>query len=206
MGVYVITNGDGSYIHKDDTSGKYVPIRSFRKATQWDNILKANSVLNNSVPKAIRSNYAVELVKTEHIVEKESIAVQNEICFRNIEDDNISEWVNKINTIKEVLSGSDSRQRELDEKLSNTDKEIVDIEHYIEFGKFNAYQGWMCFKMLQNLLKQRRKIKNEQQVLYLIKQCKINGDSITALSQTVSDIQNKCYTPRAFLELFRSGK
>lgn len=206
MGVYVITNGDGSYIHKDDTSGKYVPIRSFRKATQWDNILKANSVLNNSVPKAIRSNYAVELVKTEHIVEKESIAVQNEICFRNIEDDNISEWVNKINTIKEVLSGSDSRQRELDEKLSNTDKEIVDIEHYIEFGKFNAYQGWMCFKMLQNLLKQRRKIKNEQQVLYLIKQCKINGDSITALSQTVSDIQNKCYTPRAFPELFRSGK
>lgn len=206
MGVYVITNGEGSYIHKDDTSGKYVPIRSFRKATQWDNILKANSVLNNSVPKAIRSSYAVELVKTEHIVEKESIAVQNEICFRNIEDDNISEWVNKINTIKEVLSGSDSRQRELDEKLSNTDKEIVDIEHYIEFGKFNAYQGWMCFKMLQNLLKQRRKIKNEQQVLYLIKQCKINGDSITALSQTVSDIQNKCYTPRAFPELFRSGK
>ena len=36
MGVYVITNGEGSYIHKDKASGKYVPIRSFNKATQWD--------------------------------------------------------------------------------------------------------------------------------------------------------------------------
>lgn len=206
MGVYVITNGDGSYIHRDETTGKYVPIRSFKKATQWDSVMKANSILNNSVPKTIRKNYAVQLVDTEHTVEKKDMTVQKELCFKNIEDDNIADWLEKINQIKEVLSGSDARQLELNEKLSGIDKEIVDIEHYIEFGKFNAYQGWMCFKMLQNLLRQRRKIKNEQQVLGLIKQCKISADSISALSQTVSDIQNKCYTPRAFPELFRSGK
>ncbi len=206
MGVYVITNGEGSYIHRDESTGKYVPIRSFKKATQWDAVTKANSVLNNSVAKAIRSAYAVQLIDTEHIVEKEDMTVQQELCFKNIEDDNIADWLEKINLIREALSGSDARQNELNEKLSGISKEIVDIEHYIEFGKFNAYQGWMCFKMLQNLLKQRRKIKNEQQVLGLIKQCRINGDSIAALAQTVSDIQNKCYTPRAFPELFRSGK
>ena len=59
MGVYVITNGDGSYIHRDETTGKYVPIRSFKKATQWDSVMKANSILNNSVPKTIRKDYAV---------------------------------------------------------------------------------------------------------------------------------------------------
>ena len=206
MGVYVITNGDGSYIHRDETTGKYVPIRSFKQATQWDSVLKANSILNNSLPKTIRNDYAVQLIDTEHIVEKKDMTVQKELCFRNIEDDNISDWLDKINKIRDVLSGSDVRQTELSEKLSGIDKEIVDIEHYIEFGKFNAYQGWMCFKMLQNLLKQRRKIKNEQQVLNLIKQCKISGDSIAALAQVISDIQNKCYTPRAFPELFRSGK
>lgn len=205
MGVYIITNGKGSYIHRDETTGKYVPIRSLKKATQWDSVTKANSILNNSIAKATRPGYGVKFVGTEQTVEKNDVTMLNKLCFKNIEDDNINDWLDKINQLREILSGSDTRQTELNEKLSGIDKEIVDIEHYIEFGKFNAYQGWMCFKMLQNLLKQRRKIKNEQQVLGLIKQCKINGDSIAALANTISDIQNKCYTPRAFPELFRSG-
>lgn len=206
MGVYVITNGEGSYIHRDEASGKYVPIRSFSKATQWDSIVKANGILNNSIAKNIRSGYAVQLVDTEKTVVKENTSVQNDLCFRNITDDNINEWLQKINTIMDVMSGADARQQELNSKLSEVDKEIVDVEHYIEFGKFNAYQGWMCFKMLQNLLKQRRKYKNEMQALNLIRQCRFDRNSLTALAQTISDIQNKCYTPRAFPELFRSGK
>lgn len=206
MGVYVITNGEGSYIHRDEVSGKYVPIRSFKQATQWDSIVKANGVLNNSITKNIRRDYAVHLIDTEKTVEKEDLTVQSGLCFRNITDDNINEWLSKINAIMESMSGSDARQQELNGKLSNIDKEIVDAEHYIEFGKFNAYQGWMCFKMLQNLLKQRRKYKNEMQVLNLIRQCRFDRSSLSALSQNISDIQNKCYTPRAFPELFRSGK
>ena len=195
MGVYIITDGEGSYIHRDEATGKYVPIRSFKKATQWDAIKKANSVLNNSVTKAIRSGYAVQLIDTEQTVEKEDITMLQKLCFKKVEDDNIKDWFEKINLIREALSGLDARQTELKEKLSRISKEIVDIRHYIEFGKFNAYQGWMCFKILQNLLKQRRKIKNEQQVLGLIKQNQINGESMAALAQTISDIQNKCYTP-----------
>lgn len=206
MGVYVLTDGKGSYIRKDETTGKYVPIRSFKHANQWDNILKAKSVLDNSIAKAIRKDYVVQLVDTEHIVEKEDLSKQSELVFREIEDDNISDWLSKINTIKDVLSGSDMRVSELTEKLSEVDREIVDVQHYIEFGKFNAYQGWMCFKMLQNMLQQRRKYKNEISVLNMIKQCKFDMNSLTALSQTISDATNKKYTPRAFPELFRSGK
>ena len=124
MGVYVITNGEGSYIHRDETSGKYVPIRSFNKATQWDSIVKANGILNNSIAKNIRSGYAVQLVDTEKTVVKENTVVQEDICFRNITDDNIAEWLSKINTIMEVMSGSDARQQELNGKLSDIDKEM----------------------------------------------------------------------------------
>ena len=134
MGVYVITNGEGSYIHRDEASGKYVPIRSFSKATQWDSIVNANGILNNSIAKNIRSGYAVQLVDTEKTVVKENTSVQNDLCFRNITDDNINEWLQKINTIMDVMSGSDARQQELNSKLSEVDKEIVDVEHYIEFG------------------------------------------------------------------------
>ena len=50
MGFYVITDGNGSYIHRN-SDNKFVTIRSMKQATQWDNIVKANTVLNNSIPK-----------------------------------------------------------------------------------------------------------------------------------------------------------
>lgn len=90
-------------------------------------------------------------------------------------------------------------------KLSDVDKEISDIEHYIEFGKFNCYQGWLCFKMLQNLLQQRRQYKNEMQIITRMKESKISGDSIKALFEGVKELQNKVYTPRKFPELFKGA-
>lgn len=206
MGVYVLTDGNGNYIQKDSSTGKYVMIRSFKQAQQWDSQIKAHSVLNNSLAKSIRNNFAVQLIDTENIIEKDDLSKQKELCFRAIDDGNIDSWLEKVNTIMDVLSGSDTRKEELVSKLSEVDKEIVDIQHYIEFGKFNCYQGWMCFKMLQNTLQQRRKYKNEIAVLNLIKQCKFDRSSIEALSTTIADIQNKCYRPRAFPELFSGSE
>lgn len=148
----------------------------------------------------------MQLIATENTIEKDDMSKQKELCFRAIDDGNIDDWLEKVNTIMNVLSGSDTRKDELVAKLSEIDKEIVDIQHYIEFGKFNCYQGWMCFKMLQNTLQQRRKYKNEIAVLNLIKQCKFDKSSLEALSATIADIQNKCYRPRAFPELFSGNE
>lgn len=206
MGVYVLTDGQGNYIRKDNLTGRYVPVRSFKQAQQWDSQVKAHSILNNSLAKSIRNNYAVQLIDTENIIEKDDMSKQKELCFRAIDDGNIDDWLEKVNTIMNILSGSNTRKDDLVAKLSEIDKEIVDIQHYIEFGKFNCYQGWMCFKMLQNTLRQRRKYKNEIAVLNLIKQCKFDKSSLEALSTTIADIQNKCYRPRAFPELFRGNE
>lgn len=206
MGVYVLTDGHGNYIRKDNSTERYVPVRSFKQAQQWDSQVKAHSVLNNSLKKSIRNNYAVQFFDTENIIVKDDIEKQKKLCFSVIEDDNIDDWLSKVNTIIDVLSGSDARKQELTVKLSEVDKEIVDIQHYIEFGKFNCCQGWMCFKMLQNTLQQRRKYKNEIAVLNLIKQCKFDKSSLEDLSTTIADIRNKCYRPRAFPELFMGNE
>lgn len=204
MGFYVLTNGDGKYIRKDNLTGKYVPIKSLKQATRWTNLIAANTILNNSIPKNIRMNYATEYISSEDTVEKRDTSVQNELCFKTIKNDNVDDWLSKMSIILDIFSDSTERSSELSSQLSSIDKEIVDIEHYIEFGKFNAYQGWICFKMLQNLLQQRRKYKNELQALKLIKDCKFDRESIKDLIQNISDIQNKCYTPRAFPELFKT--
>ncbi len=203
MGVFVITNGEGTYIRKDGSTGKFVPVRGIKYATQWDSIQKASSVLNNSIAKSIRTGFAVQLIETENTVEKDDSGVRINLCQRDIIDDEIKVWIDRISAITDLISNSDTRKEELINKLSEIDKEIVDIEHYIEFGNFNAYQGWQCFKMLQNALLQRRKYKNEMSVIELIGKCKIDEKSLQALSETVVNIENKCYRPRALPELFR---
>lgn len=203
MGVYVIANQKGYYIRNDVTSGKYVPVKSLKYATRWEDPVKANKVLHNSITKNIRKDYSVRFVEATKEVKKDNLSVQQDICFGSISDDNVGEWLLKINTIKEILSGSDTNRQELNERLSDIDRKIVDVEHYIEFGNFNAYQGWLCFKMLQNLLKQRRNYKNEMHILNLIEKCRFDTESLSSLSQAISDIQNKSYIPRALPELFK---
>lgn len=205
MAYYVITDGNGNYIRHDVGTGKYVPIRSLKGAKQFDNILKANAVLKNSISSSIRSFYEVRLVDTSYQVDKitpESENKQSEIIFREVEDDNIQDWLSKINIIRDTLSGSGQRENELQEKLSEIDKEIVDINHYIEFGNYNACQGWRCFKMLQQLLRQRRKYKNELSVIQMIKACNFDPDAVSRLSDKISESTKKTYMPRAFPELF----
>ena len=75
--------------------------------------------------------------------------------------------------------------------LSDIDKEINDIYHYIEFSNLDAYRGWKAYKMLKDKLNERRRIKN-------------NLSSATRLSQTIkakrlkinNEQQTKKYTPR----------
>ena len=202
MGYYVLTNGEGSYITLDKGGNKYVPIKSSNAAHKFPDLKRAMNVLNNSITTSIRSHYMPEYHKTEEIVEKIETERQNEICFREIENNEIADWQKRIMQLLDLFGGTDNRTSELSEKLSDVDKKIVDVEHYIEFGKFNAYQGWICFKMLQNLLQQRRQYKNEMQVLQKIKSCPISKEAIKALSDSVAEAQNKVYKPRKFTELF----
>ena len=205
MGFYVLANGQGEYIRHDKGTGKYVKVRSFNQAMQFPDSTRAESILRSSVSKAIRVGFYAEHHDTEDIVNRDNIEKQNEICFRAIDVGEISEWQEKISQIQQLIAGIDTRFDTLVNNLSNVDQEITDVEHYIEFGKFNCYQGWLCFKMLKNLLQQRRHFKNELQVLSKIKECKIQSNSLGSLFHNIKEIQDKVYTPRKFPELFKGG-
>lgn len=55
MGVYVLTDGKGSYICVNNN--KYVPIRELRSAEKFDSGYMATTILNNQVAKRIRDIY-----------------------------------------------------------------------------------------------------------------------------------------------------
>ena len=102
----------------------------------------------------------------------------------------------------DLIKNVSDRKQELIAEQQRVDLEIVDIQHYIELGNFNAYNGWLASKMLQNKLRQRRKIKDELLIINSIGSTQINAASIENLHKSVNGLNTRKYTPRVLSELF----
>lgn len=208
----MISDGRGTYIRKD-FSGRYTPVRNETLADTWNERSKAQNVLNNQINKNIRNRYKIIEMIIEPPKHCNSISSQinkaekqekmvKELFNEEIEETQLDKWEQGMNSFNDFIVDMEERRDKLSNELSNVDKEITDIQHYIEFGKFNAYQGWLAFSMLRHRLKKRRKIKNELQVLSQIGECKINSSMIANIQEAIHRIDDKSYTPRILAELF----
>ena len=94
----------------------------------------------------------------------------------------------------------------LNEELSNLDKEISDVLHYIEFYKFNAAEGSKLAKLLKTITEKRRDVKNELKLINIIKTHTLNmvGDGKTTTAIKALDDQK--YNPRILTSLFERKK
>ena len=221
MAVFVLFDGDESYITQDRATHKYVPIRSEKQATRFPTFEKANNVLKSSIPKTIRSRYKITLVtETENLAHfaaqnnhelahdaDNAYQVQLDICDMEIKQAPIDEMLDKFESINSLFMDMASLGEDIEkipQLLSDIDKKINDVEHYIEFGgNFNAYQGWLCFKILQNLLRQRRQYKNYQEAYHRISESKLTIESIENLITSLKGLNNQTYHARALPELFQ---
>jgi len=206
MVAYVLSDGTGRYIRKDNGSGKYVSVKGEKYALQFQTSESALKILYNSIPKTIRDNFGVEEIVIEDVKTTKNMDVVKGIINKNIVDNEISSWLTKVDAFIELTENVEARIVELVELLSTTDKEICDIQHYIEFSSLNAYQGWLATSMLQNRLRQRRKYKDELAALNLIKSCKIDSKSIENLHRSVDGLGGRKYSPRVLSELFLDTK
>lgn len=202
---YVLSDKNGRYIRKDNGTNKYVTIRGERYAMRFPEYSKAANVLKNCVAKTIRSTFSVvEVVTGDDTLTptptKEEVI--KSIVEKNIVNDDIRGWLEKVEAITSLTESMDVRAEELSTLQSNVEKEIVDIQHYIEFGNLNAYQGWLATSMLQNRLRQRRKYKDELMAIHLIKTCKIDANAIENLHSAIDGLSNRKYAPRMLPGLF----
>lgn len=209
---YVITDGHGSYIRKDEFSGKYVPVRNASFAERFEQRCKAANVLKNAIGKNIRSRYKVIDVEEEMAHARPTVREVNgstnknqvvkTIASEEPAESQTEKWVSCAETLTEFVMDAEKRKEELVGLLSEVDKEITDINHYIEFGKFNAYQGWLAFTMLQNRLRKRRKIKDELSVINQLGECKITSDMMINIKNAIAELGNRKYAPRVLTQLF----
>lgn len=77
------------------------------------------------------------------------------------------------------------------EEIAQLENEIQDLLHILEFTKFNASEGYKLSKQLQTARQERRKLKNENELLSGL--CKIFvkiKPQINNLNAVIGDIRN----------------
>lgn len=207
---YMITDNRGSYIRYDLLSQKYVSIRSKDFASTWSDRAKANNILNNCIPGNMRKKYFVKEIEEKSQKEdapekkKKEFPVQEakKIMSMEIHNSNTQEWEDGFQKVESFFVDVDERKKELAEKIGVVDREISDIQHYIEFNNLNAYQGWLAASMLKNRLKQRREYKDELFLLSRVHRCSLSEKEISDVRETSIQLKNRKYSPRVLKELF----
>lgn len=207
MALYVITDGNKNYIRRD-IDGKYVAARSRALADEFLEKWKAEKVLKNNLTPKKRKLYRVveEDVGFTVVKKPEQDQAENPKEERKPEQlllsPQIEELRKKIEGVKKFIDDAENRRSELSDLLSNTDKEITDIQHYIEFSDISGDDVASTYNMLKTRLKNRRQIKNELSVLRQLAECKMDASMFGDLLTVISDLDNKTYVPRVLTSLF----
>ena len=166
----IISDNKGHYISLEPTQRPII-VDDIKKAYHWNNIKKAQNALEN-LPKRIANK---ELFSLSPIT-----TTTNKSPLKN------KDFLNSIFT---DLSVDIVKDEELRDKLLEVNLALSDLKHFIEFEKFNVFEGFIVLIFFQKLLIYRRKIKDK---IYTSK-----------TNVTPFELEYRCYHPRVIKELFK---
>lgn len=176
-----ILNNQGNYICRGSDDRLFLS-KDINKAILFKTRERAANTLLN-LPKALRGKkFEVEL-------------------FETIKYEELQKLKNNIGLLALCSNDIDRYQKQIREQLSTIDLELTDIDHYIEFNKLSASDGYKIFKLRQDKLKKRREIKDALYTCSLLKKHSLESKKII---KEISCRERRKYTPRVMNELFGS--
>lgn len=169
---------------------------------------KAEAIFHNQLPKALRTIFRVEQVKTVVATTKPIKVLSSSDIKENTErvmnTDYAQMWLERLNMLNDMVTDAKERRELLRAEQKIVDGQIQDELHYIEFARCNAYQGWLSWKRLQTLRQQRRSIKNELSVLDTILNKQVGQVSTNDIHKAIEKLDNRHYSPRVLGELYET--
>lgn len=200
MSQYIITDGE-RYVYQNHF-GKYVPTNCEVMAEIFTK-RQANMIYQNSLPKALKSIFYISKYDNPASdikqVTKQELSNYTE---KLVGADYMKKWIAKLSDLNGLATDALHRKNELIEELSNTDKELSDLNHYIEFTNLNAAQGYKASKMIKERRIKRRVLKNEMDIINMILSKKISETLNNEINNYISGLENRTYEPRVLKELF----
>ena len=197
--MFILENRLGGYI--TNINNRYTVTGNIKKASLFPTERKAFNV-KESLPKTVkRSNtyYIRELTPDieDGIIEDKDYVVTNHVSRGDESVDKIKEILHEIVQYEEDIINKEAEYRT---RLSDIDKELVDIDHWIEFYPVSAYDGYRMTKMRKDRLLERRRIKDSLFEISIIRSIKQKGGETL---KTLNGIEDKKYTPRVLTDIFR---
>lgn len=181
--MYIITDNNNRFF---DSHGNIVT--GIENAFKWKRELKARNMLENC-----QNANGFEIIDT---LELENCTEESDVSIDDL-----------VSSIKSVYNNyvTDSRVNYLKQKISKLDLEIVDIQHAIEFNVVNVVEGYKYYKLMHDVLNERREAKDELQKIMLLKYM-LSPSQAKNLVSSIEGISDKRYTPRVLRDLFEEEK
>lgn len=205
MTKYAIANKDKTvWVYK--SKGSYTLTTDKARALIFDDKPSADAVFKSNLSKLIKSKGVTVQsvgVQIEGSEAKSEPTVVVTSCHPSPSES--SKYI--ISVLSEAVAKLNVRHQELTEEQSKFDGRVTDIEHYIEFnlGKLNACDGYKAYKLLQETLLERRKIKDELQIIQVVRD-RMNAEDIANVEQKISELETRTYKPRELTYLFEKEK
>ena len=204
--LYYITDTYGSFYALDD-SNKLVVVNKEEFATKFT-LAKANNTIQKVIKPMQRYQFVLKEVPNNLSLEDDYLELERNAYITTRFDDMNTDWKWEMENLISFCSQLKQYRLNLNHMLSEVDKEICDIMHYIEFYNLDAAKGYKMYKMLKDCRLRRRKIKDEYEKVGAAITVLANEDLIekmkTALKQ-MKGLDNRLYTPRILTELFEEA-
>lgn len=187
--VIVLTDGDRYYtvskLNNHMTKDK-------RMALKFSSIERANEFRDTllSKPKNISMYGQFVVVNTSEYIKR-----KNEYTVTKISPEKVFSMKDELRSMIQRIDEMAEYREYLNYAMSEIDKEIVDIEHYIEFNNLNAAEGYKAYKMLHDANVKRRNIKN---CIEIVKHL-----DISEIKEEINRQDRRTYHPRVRTELFQ---
>lgn len=196
-GFFVIRNSKGKFYSLPE-KGKPCFTASLSAAYRWtrqDRATKYLQICLNNNP-----DYQVVLMEDQnkrinkYLIDYADQTLQEDIKYYNIDNwiEHLSDATDGFTDINPLLAYAENRKEQIE-------KTILDLRHYIEFGEFNAYQGYKLFSLMQNLYRQRRSYKD---IIYMMENISENTNSINYIYWLAIQLKNRGYKPKQLKTMF----
>ena len=186
---YVLTDGK-NYIGYDHVTEKNIVVNDYGHSVKLKYTKILNILKNLSEDILHKSNW--KIVSAAEI-EEDLSSVENLDIKRLLESDSLFDI--GFNTISK-------RKLYLILKLAQIEREVTDIYHAMEFHNYNVCNGFKMYKLLQERLHHRRKIKDEIQKIDYIVSGICEELSAEQILENTRRMDHRQYQPRALKELF----
>ncbi len=185
--MYVIT--DGAVFLK--TRGGHGIVTSLSEAGHYK-MNKAKNIIKAMPQEFIKYEWRIKFAIVNN---KEIVDISKEKVFEYDLDYEISRLEKFSKDLKE-------QELCLRENLQEVELKIVDLEHYAEFYNLDMYSSWKYYKLFQNLMKERRCIKNNMAKIHYILSSNMENAAKNNISKATNGLNKRQYTPRILTELF----